>query len=405
MSFGGMNFDSSFAGDFQFGDAFAGGFNSDMAMPTLAGDFYREDDNVTRGLSLYNDADQFMYRGDTDLLGKACMEAPLTWAKVPEQSSSTAVLRFLEEDEAMPVPEDEFFQLEQTRIVVSGMSAADVGNRMINFLGSEASGLISKVNRKKFTIKAEVCLHGLTCETKVRVYRHAFMQYIVEMQRRSGDTIAFHNLYKWAADRLSPNNLDVASASEAARPAPAPVPEVQHLQTAEEEDLLRPLFDLAESSGNRRLQAEAVQGLLQAASDVDLLVQMSTPQAFLIYKNLLQLVSYSVLEPLARLLCCLAAVPQAQPQFLDEQLLSAIVDRTFCESTAQATSSEMAQAVSRILTSHAAEVPAKAAQQLQATLTEKLNNGSADLPTVCYLQQSLQALMHVSPSRNAQACF
>jgi hypothetical protein len=148
-----------------------------------------------------------------------------------------------------------------------------------------------------------------------------------------------------------------------------------------------------------------VQGLLQAASDVDLLVEMSTPQAFLICNNLLQLVSYSVLEPLARLLCCLAAVPQAQPQFLDEQLLSAIVGPAFCDSTAQATSSEMAQAVSRILTSHAAEVPAKAAQQLQATLTEKLNNGSADLPTVCYLQQSLQALMHVSPSRNAQACF
>jgi len=233
--------------------------------------------------------------------------------------------------------------------------------------------------------------------TKVRIYRQAFREYIVEMQRRSGDTIAFHRLYSWATERLTS-----CVASVVTKPACAAVPD---MPLADEEDLLSPLFDLAENSGNQQLQAEAVQGLLQAANDVNLLVHMCTPHAFMVFKNLLQLVSYSISEPLAHLLCCLAAVPQAQNQFVDQQILPTMVERVSCNSMGQAASMEMAQAVSRILTSHAAEVPAEATQELRAVLTEKLSNGSADLPTVCYLEQSLQALMHVGPSHTAQACF
>merc|ERR1711924_310410 len=68
--------------------------------------------------------------------------------------------------------------------------------------------------------------------------------------------------------------------------------------------------------GNPQLQAEAVQSLSCAAKDRNMALQMCTPQVFVVFRNLLQILCFSIAEPLTRLLCCLALHPASQDSFL-----------------------------------------------------------------------------------------
>merc|ERR1711881_648295 len=95
------------------------------AMPMLMGDFYREPENVTRGLSLcsgameFNQLPDFLHQGDA--FDKACIgELETPWSGLAkEPSCNQRVSRFEDGDEALPVPEDEFYQLEMTTVQVS----------------------------------------------------------------------------------------------------------------------------------------------------------------------------------------------------------------------------------------------------------------------------------------------
>ena len=127
------------------------GLSEPMPGLRLAGDFYHEPDDVTKGLSLslYNDAVGFNYVGET------CKDEG-AFATHRKRRSTLQTSRFGESDEAPEVPEGGFFQLEQTNIAVSSGSSAHIGNRVIDFLCTEATSLITKVNCTRFTIKASL---------------------------------------------------------------------------------------------------------------------------------------------------------------------------------------------------------------------------------------------------------
>jgi hypothetical protein len=380
------------------------------ALPSLSGDFYREADDVTRGLSLYSGASNYSQMQDFMHYGKACIgESETLWSPLLQKCrSELPISRFEEGDEAWQVPEDEFFQLEVTTIVVNSTSAALVGNRMLDFLGTQATCLITKVNRMKFTVKAEVCLDGLNCTTKVRIYKQAPGQYIVEMQRRSGDSIAFSRLYRQASYHLTScrNSQDgnfltgPDHCTGAVDKAPAiPVPD---LGTEALDASLAPLFDLLESAGNLKLQAEAVQSLVEAAKDINLVVQLFTPQAFVAFRNLLQLVCFSIVEPLAHLLCHLALLARADDNFFDQHLLQAMTEKVWAKETGQRASEHLARSVQHTMSQRVGELPQKANRDLTSALNERLRVGAPylpidtssphDLATVNYLQESLQML-------------
>jgi len=390
-----------------------------MAMPNLAGDFYNEPDDVTRGLSLYNGADDLSQMQDfynPNMFGKACgfeteFDAPRDglWSGLPVSG-----VIFQEGDEALEAPEDEFFQLAHTTIIIRDASAVQIGNQLVDFLRSEADGVITKVNRRKFTIKAEICLDGLNCETKVRVYKQALGQYAVEMQRRAGDTLAFHKLYQWASERLhshtNSNESHLAMVSDI-KPKFAAVPEHFTEGGATSSISVAPLLDLAECYADPNLQTEALQGLLQAANNANSIVQLCTPHAFMIYRNLLQLLCCNIAEPLARLLCCLALLPQAE-FFTDEHTLHAMIKKVSSSSLGQPASKELAQAVCHIITQHAVGISPTANRELTFTLTEKLKEVPPEsdanaqyLTTTHYLQESLQMLRLRRPCQAEQACF
>lgn len=264
------------------------------------------------------------------------------------------------------------------------------------------------MNRTKFTIKAETCFDGLSCQTKVRIYSQAIGQYAVEMQRRSGDCIAFQRLYNSAARYLNsvPNFAETGDAV-------APVLEPTEPDNASSEVSVAPLLDLAES-GNMQLQAEAAQGLLQATEDMNLLVQLYTPHALVVFRNLLQLVCFSIAEPLARLLHYLAMSPEAKDRFADQDLLQTMIERVWAPATGRQASVKLAQATHHAITQHCGKLSWITHSDLTFALMEKLrieapvfareHYSAHDASTVRYLEESLHMLRNFSPLQDALAC-
>lgn len=178
---------------------------------------------------------------------------------------------------------------------------------------------------------------------------------------------------------------------------------------------LAPIFDLAEGSDNPQLQAEAAVALLQATNDSELLAELCTPQAFIVFQHLLQLVCFSVVEPLSRLLCCLVMLPKANDNFINQELLHTMIEKVWAPSVGQHTSEQLAQAVSHAIAQHAAKFSHQTNRQLTIALTEKLSNGAPDfaasdpsgrnLVTTNCLQESLHNLRHFQPLGAAGLCY
>jgi len=375
-------------------------------MPTLSGDYYHEGDNVTRGLSLYNGAGDFGYEDHfASLEGQDFFhQKAFTGLEETSRGAPTGehppISRFQECDEALEVPQDTFFQLEPTLIKLDGRCASQIGNRMIDLLGAKGVGSISKVNRVKFTMKAEVCLDGLSCLIKVRIYRQSLGQYLVEMQRRSGDSIAFHRVHRWASHDL---NSSTNSSANLKLPTFDSCPEqAQHVVA---DASVAPLLDLAQT-GNAQLQAEAVQGLLQAATNVHLALQLCTPQAFALFRGLLEVVCFSVAEPLARVLCCLASLPEAGNRFTDPDFLQTMIEKVPATEMGQPGSQFLVEAVHQAITQHVAELSLEANQQVSMALNRKILDPECHPETARHLQQSFRRLTLVKPSQNEPVwCF
>merc|ERR1719188_1942396 len=80
---------------------------------------------------------------------------------------------------------------------------AQLGNDLLDFLAEgddDCVAFVLKVRPVKFWVKAKVIAHGMQCTIKVRFYRDtAEGRYIIEFQRRNGDTIAFNSFFQSAA--------------------------------------------------------------------------------------------------------------------------------------------------------------------------------------------------------------
>lgn len=157
----------------------------------LAGDYYVETDSTTRGITL--DVSPFDYLAADET--KTYREAQ----QIQDSQQKTEVERysamFIEEVEAPLVPEDPFSHLELTTIRSLDMSAAQIAISVVQLLNNCARSRIIKVSSRKFAIKAEIGFDNLLCGVKARVYRQPSGHHCVEMQRRSGDTIAFNRFY------------------------------------------------------------------------------------------------------------------------------------------------------------------------------------------------------------------
>jgi len=225
--------------------------------PPFEGDFYREEEVVTRGIAMaqgfdasgdacYGDGDYYRepdvlkgmgmsskdamgfrnadisysgdyYRAPEPLRGMAmAMMGPIQpevemlpgsifpacFEGLPDgfgkMVAGTAPERFTEVDAPPPMPPSPLFRLATTSFCIERDNSGGfyIGDLLLEFLDKKVVSTILKINRRKYTIKAHVFLDHIMCTLKIRVYEHASHEtYIVEFQQRSGDNIVFGHAF------------------------------------------------------------------------------------------------------------------------------------------------------------------------------------------------------------------
>lgn len=226
--------------------------------PPFEGDFYRADDDVTRGVSMaqsfdasgraddhtfdacfgdgdyYREPDVFKgmgmssndamvfqsantsysdyYRAPEPLrgMGMGMPEVEMLQGSIfPEclegmpdgfckMVAGAGPERFKEADAPPPMPTNPLFRLETTtvRVLPDNMGGSYIGDVLLEFLDKKVVSTILKINRRKYTIKAHVFLDHIMCTLKIRVYEQpSGGTYAVEFQRRSGDAVVFGHAF------------------------------------------------------------------------------------------------------------------------------------------------------------------------------------------------------------------
>jgi len=102
------------------------------------------------------------------------------------------------------LPSEPLFRLEATTLLLQARSAHFLGNAIIDFLRDHAPAVPwMRVRHAKFSIRAEVCSGDSPCTVKLRVYAGAAPGlFVVELQRRRGDAVAFARLFRKLAGFL-----------------------------------------------------------------------------------------------------------------------------------------------------------------------------------------------------------
>lgn len=209
--------------------SFDGLYDASDAPPLMA-DFYREPDNVVRGISLetthfdfdsYSDACGVAFSGLGPWEPSKFIEQPSRFIELPSKSheeplrvieASTEAVptlqgfkgphqRFTKRQEGRKVPEDPFFYMERTTQFLPGVCASEAGNHVLDVLEQQIESRILKVSNEKLSFRAEASHSGRDCQMKVYIYQQE-SGCAVEFQRRSGDSVLFWDVYQKASEYL-----------------------------------------------------------------------------------------------------------------------------------------------------------------------------------------------------------
>lgn len=274
--------------------------------------------------------------------------------------------RFQEGDAPPDVPADEFFQLEATTIFISGSSAVEMGNRLLDLLRESADMSVKKMSRAKFTIKVEAFSATGVCELKVRGYRQE-SGIAFEFQRRCGDAIAFNDIYHMAADVCANANASDLIVS----PAQTAVPVHDNVECVDKDSPL-PLLEIAASTDDSALQAEVAFALNAMSQSAQFAVQLCTPSASAAFCKLLQYCHFSIVHPMARLLYRLVQLRAAEQFFADQAMLLAMINMVLMQSLERSVREELAAVVQCAVDLSLAHVSKEAANGLAQALSGAL---------------------------------
>lgn len=122
----------------------------------------------------------------------------------PEPSQATPYYHFHET--AVPL-EPPLHLVVTTFTAPSGCSTAKLGNMLLDFFdtpGPDTTVSVLKVNHRKMSIKANVCIDSVPFVLKVKMYqkRHTQAACLIEFLRYSGDGLAFNMFFHDAVDFL-----------------------------------------------------------------------------------------------------------------------------------------------------------------------------------------------------------
>lgn len=395
--------------------------------PSFSGDFYREADNVCRGVTLapggipgassYKDfvpLDGDFYREPDDIckgislgggsypLAPSPFEKELGLSQLDYSSSLRPKFdvvnteRFQEADVPPPAPVDSFFEFEVTTLYATSHVPFEIGNSVLDFLTGQVVSTLTKVRRAKFSIKADVFVDSMMCTVKMRVYSQGSGQFAIEFQRRSGDTLCFNTIFQQASDYLKrQHHMNVGASAQVPSPLSFQQLPTDHLLDSIDEVDLVPLLDMASLVNAPRLQAEAATSLSQMAAEGKPAVRSS--RVFQCIAELMQKSSTDVAFPTACLLSHLAQQSEAAPLFASHGLLPKLLEKIRSEETDVQVRHKCAQALSAATQwQSGATLPQHDAATLVRELSETLRTKDArwGIDVIQNLEMAQLALAH-----------
>jgi hypothetical protein len=204
---------------------------------------------------------------------------------------------------------------EENSIFLHGRSAVAAGNDVLTLLRMQECVEITKVNVDKFTIKLVAFQSGgRSCVIKVCVYTLVpgteAPGAIVEWQRRSGDALAFSQIFKTVAMAINCDLQHTDCHRSCTRPLD--VPSMEHCEKKFDAQYLAPILGMASCTSSVALQAEAA-STLQVIVESDPLMVAKTcgAEATATFHWLLAADDLRVVYPTARALSSLTLCLQA----------------------------------------------------------------------------------------------
>eukprot|EP00931_Biecheleriopsis_adriatica_P054192 TRINITY_DN31861_c0_g1_i1.p1 TRINITY_DN31861_c0_g1~~TRINITY_DN31861_c0_g1_i1.p1 ORF type:complete len:326 (-),score=89.03 TRINITY_DN31861_c0_g1_i1:246-1223(-) len=235
----------------------------------LQGDFYRESEDVTRGVTFAIDGMTGATPFDEEFYSEP-VQMPSKFDAGQFGLAGDAMSLEVAKDYQPPVaPYD---NPPATSLVLKDASAADLATNIYAFLAGE-TGSILKVSDRKFAVKADIfqevnANQQLYCRVKARVYQCAEQNssnLIVDVCRRSGDSVAFQQTFARLAQHLLSRFSAANATTEAFAAALQPQASLPPLPLDETDDpAVAPLLELLQ--GEETEQAEAVAALATVAS-------------------------------------------------------------------------------------------------------------------------------------------
>jgi len=305
------------------------------------GDFYREPDDIHKGISIGGFDHPSL---DKDF--QFSMGLDFGSSSVLSDNVDIKAQRFMYTDYPPDLPSDSFFKLEVTTVYVLSTNPYEIGNHVLDYLQdpSVISVLTKPVRRHKFAIKADIFRGDLMCTTKIRVYNQGSNQFAVEFQRRAGDSIAFNQTFQGASAYLKKHFTSAGGSPEvqAINFEPPPLPADFAAINISEEDLM-PILDMASLAGSPWLQAEAASSLCKLAQDGN--PALWSGSVFDSVMELLKANSIEVAQPTARLTHNLAQRAEAAPLFGARNLMLTMLEKIRAQETHAQVSLQLAQAL------------------------------------------------------------
>lgn len=402
-SAGDVAFPDSFSGDFyRVQDDVTRGVTMDMpmdmpddmslAMYKNAGDFYTEPDVVKGGVLGGAYDSHLSYMDKPEIFGGAGMAPPcfgMEMSQAHEATFNAGTERFEEGDSPLPAPKDTFFKFEATTLFATCSSPADLGNAVLDFLCSKVISNILKVRRHKFAIKADAFIESKKCTLKVRIYSESESNFAIEFQRRSGDALTFQSIFCQAKEHIQSRFVVIGSHSEAARDQQhtlePSLPQLPPSTSGAGE--LQPLLDMAGNLDVPTLQAEAAAALAKTAQDRSFARQLCSPEAFAEVLKLLQAESVDVLYPAALLLESLAELPEAGKLFAGVGILPKMLLMVSSDGACGLVRLQLAKAFCAAVGLCSSSLDARASEELSNSLKDAVQK-TVDQPILRNLQDA-----------------
>mmetsp|Transcript_126882 Transcript_126882/g.371014 ORF Transcript_126882/g.371014 Transcript_126882/m.371014 type:complete len:428 (+) Transcript_126882:123-1406(+) len=351
-------------------------------------DFYCEPDDILKGISIGAEAQAGLLRGSLDFY-KGVSKASESLSKADAISPGNE--RFTEADTPPDAPSDPFFKFEATTLRISSRTPYDIGNNILDFLDTRVVSSITKVNRRKFTVKADVFIEPSSCALKARAYREERGTYAVEFQRRSGDSVTFNRVFQQATEFLSPRFIPVKTTLEAN--SDINTQELYRPSMKDHQGGAAPLLDMAGLRELPALQAESAAALADMAQDIQMASRLCTRRAFEDIKKLLEADQTDVAYPTARALLLLAQCPEAVPCFADRDLLLSMLHKVQSRATSALVQQQLAQALNAAVTRCAASLSQKVSDDVLSDLIKAVKDpGVGNAQTYRNLQEAQLAL-------------